>query len=76
MLSTITMRKSLVPNGGAIEGEESTRFQGDPTAAGPELPTALNSSVNVGKSADGKDVSEKLAAVSLAAMVSPTVKTK
>ena len=61
---------------GRSRGEDSTRFQGDPTTAGPEVPTASNSSLNLGKSTDGKDVSEKLAAVSLAAKVNPTVKTK
>ena len=61
---------------GRSRGEDSTCFQGDPATAGPEVPTASDSSVNLGKSADGKDVSEKLAAVSLAAKVSPIVKTK
>ena len=64
---------------GQPKGENDIRFQGDPATAGPEVPAASDSSVNLAKPAEGsKDVSEKLAAVSLtaAAKVSSAVKTK
>jgi len=62
---------------GQSTGGDDIRFQEDPATAGPEVPTASEPSVNLGKPTEGsKDVSEKFAAVSLAAKVSSAVKTK
>ncbi|KAL4072258.1 Pkinase-domain-containing protein [Scleroderma citrinum] len=59
------------------KGEDDTRFQEDPATAGPEVPPVPESTADLGKSTEGsKDMSEKLAAVSLAAKVSYAVKTK
>lgn len=53
---------------GRSTAEDDIRFQEDPATAGPEVPAASEPSVNLGKPTEGsKDVSEKFAAVSLAA---------